>query len=187
MMLLSGSVKLYWLRGAGVTGGVAAGSAGSEPGGRAAAGDSLCTRASSAWAFRMAVRRLSRCLQGRGHLVALQVHPELGILCGIQGRRRGLQRLNFRAQPRLFLLHAAVALGLAFAGIGAHFGAVRHQGGQRDQAQVLRQLHHRYQHRSEICAATPPKLTNFAMLGSIPCRQHSEGHILLQFQGQAPG
>ena len=70
-------------------------------------------------------------LQDRGHLVSPQVHPELGILCCVQSLRLPLQRLNLRGQPRLLLLHAPIAHGLEFAGVGAHCGAVRHQGGQR--------------------------------------------------------
>ena len=126
-------------------------------------------------------------LQDRGHLVSPQVHPELGILCCIQSLRLPLQRLNLRGQPRLFLLHAPIAHGLALAGVGAHFGAVRHQSGQRHQAQVPRQLHHRHQHRPEIRAVPPPKFKKGGMLGPIPCRQHAEGHILFQFLRQASG
>ena len=123
-------------------------------------------------------------LQDRGHLVSPQVQPELGILCCNQSLRLPLQRLHLRGQPRLPLLHAPNAHGLAFAGVGAHFGAVRHQSGQRHQAQIPRQLH---QHRPEIRAVPPPKFKKGGMLGLIPCRQHPEGHILYKFLCQASG
>ena len=134
-MRLSGSVKLYWLWGSGVW--------------RHRGCDRRLCRVGWVWARhrghgRLALRPGLQCglgrpdgrpptlpaLQGRGYLVAPQIHPELSILCGIQGLRRGLQRLDLRAQPRLFLLHAPIAHGLAFAGVGAHFGAVRHQSGE---------------------------------------------------------
>ena len=106
MMRLSGSVKLYWLCGLGFTAGVAEALPGRTRRGaaRRPAGASFWARASSAaWAAG------SRPADFPGVAGPRAPHRPadpgvLGIFRRIQSLCRGLQFLDFGAQPRLFLL-----------------------------------------------------------------------------------